>query len=189
MNKVFKVVDTIKGEQDYLKSGISDGLIRIGEHGASSVKDMIVQINKVVQDAYCRFNNLARRGEYKTTLLRNWESLGNAFERWIFERLVDNINKSIENSVSPISTVIIHAGYKIKNNNKDEWIDVINMFKSDTPFDCKLREFIKINYPSLIISHNIKCTFGVHKDDIILMTLPIIIYDEKVYEDMTDKNN
>ncbi len=165
-------------EEKYLNSGKCDGNHRLIEAKASSADDFVKLLNENVTNMYARDFNLAKRGSFKPTPLRNWTSVSTNFEKWVFERIDDNMKRAMKETSSPIGACVIPKHYMIKNKVEAELEELMNILDIGSAFDTKIKEHFKSKYPTLDTNVEFKLIMGDKKNDMVMAVLTIMFIDE-----------
>jgi hypothetical protein len=175
INTTAVLADIDSAEKAYLNQGYIEGDFRMIEKlGAKSIEDFFHILNENATNMYARDFNLTKRGILKPTVLRNWTGVSTNFERWVFERIDDNMTKAMTQNSSNVGACVIPKHYMIKKKVEAELHEVMDYLDADTPFHNKLKEHLKTKYPTLHTLIEFKMIMGDKKGDMVMPTLSVI---------------
>jgi hypothetical protein len=179
MNVTIHATNFDDAEKKYLNMGKSDGQFRMKEYEHKSALNMIEELDETIKNMYARDMNLVKRKQMVASPIRDWTSLGNNFENWVFERLPANVKKIVENKKGDVGVCVIPKHFMVRNKNISELEAVMDRFDSDTPFGEKVKKFMEDNYPQFEVLLSFRMLMTDKKNDMIMPTLTILMFEKK----------
>lgn len=171
--------DFDEAEQKYLNMGKSEGIFRMAEFEHKTPESMFDGLDETIKNMYARDMNLVRRKEMVASPIRDWTSLGNNFENWVFERLPQNVKKVVDNKKGPLGICIIPKHFMVKNKKLSELEAVMDRFDAETPFGEKIKKFMEDNYPQFEVLMMFKMLMTDKKNEMVMPTMTIMMFEKK----------
>ena len=179
MNVSIHATNFDEAEKKYNSMGNVDGDFRMAGKTLKSVDDVTDTIDETLQNMYARDYNMAKRGEFKPTVLRNFTSAITNFDKWIFERIDENMKRVVNKDDDEVAMCVIPKHYIIKNKNSSELTAFIKYFDPDSEFDKKFDKYMAEKYPQFTISRVLKYLTCEDKNAMIMPVMVLAVFSNK----------